>query len=502
MTPEHTVGPERVVVAGAGVGGLAATLALARAGHHVTLVDRDPFPTAADPEAAFATERAGAPQVHHTHGLLARLVVELRRALPDVLDDLLAAGGITLPALGDLGEPQPGDEDLAVLIVRRTTLDWVLRQKVLAEPNVEVRTGAAVTGLVVDGTVPTVIASASASAAAGGNGADLAEVPRVAGVVLEGGDVIDADMVVAANGRRSAVPRWLEEAGVTVPEVEHPSGLVYVTRWYRMAGDVEVPLDGRLFGDLGYVKYLGVPGDAGTLSVTLAVWSADSDLRAALLAPGGFEAACAAVPGPDRWFTAAALEPLGPVRPMGGFVNRLRQFIDAGGHPSVAGFHAVGDAHTCTNPIYGRGCSLALVQAVALADATAAHPGDPLGRAVAYEATVAAEVEPWFHMSVQMDAAGSDPAAGGRADKALDSGPAVGFRKLMAAAATDPVLGRGLAKLWHLLHTPAALAGDMEFGMRAAAVMSDPDAPVPPSEGPAREELLATVAASAMKEGA
>ena len=101
-----------------------------------------------------------------------------------------------------------------------------------------------------------------------------------------------------------------------------------------------------------------------------------------------------------------------------------------------------------------------------------------------------------------MDAAGSDPTAGGNAEGGLDTPATVGFRKLMTAAATDPVLGRGLAKLWHLLQTPAALAADLEFGARAAAVMADPDITVPPREGPTRDELLATVAAIAIKEGA
>jgi flavin-dependent dehydrogenase len=71
---------------------------------------------------------------------------------------------------------------------------------------------------------------------------------------------------------------------------------------------------------------------------------------------------------------------------MTGLLNRIRTFTRADGTPSVLGFHAVGDAHTCTNPLYGRGCSLAMVQAVLLADATAAHPNDAQARALAYEA--------------------------------------------------------------------------------------------------------------------
>ena len=107
------------------------------------MLDRDPLPTSGDAEEAFAAERRGAPQAHQTHGFLARLVVELRRHFPDVLDTLYAAGCIVVPARNNLGEPQPGDEDLAVLIVRRTTLEWLLREAALAQAGVEMRTSSA-----------------------------------------------------------------------------------------------------------------------------------------------------------------------------------------------------------------------------------------------------------------------------------------------------------------------------------------------------------------------
>src|SRR5205085_76598 len=102
-------------------------------------------------------ERRGAPQVHQTHGFLARLQVLMRERFPDVLADLLNAGGIKMPTTNDLGPKQPGDEDLEVVIIRRTTLEWVLRKAVVAEPTVEVRTGAVVTGVVADivSTTPT-----------------------------------------------------------------------------------------------------------------------------------------------------------------------------------------------------------------------------------------------------------------------------------------------------------------------------------------------------------
>ena len=462
---------ERIVVAGGGVAGLSVALALGRAGHSVTVLERDPLPRAPDVEAAFVTPRRGAPQVHQTHGFLARLQVVLRDRFPDVLDALRAAGGTTLPLTAGLGPPQPGDEDLAVVVVRRTTLEWVLRDAVLAQPGVDLVGGAAVAGLL--------------------PGPGATRPPAVAGVRLEDGTALEADFVVAATGRRGAVPRWLGDLGVPLPETVHESGLMYLTRWYRLPPGADPGFDPKLGGDLGFVKYLGVPGDAGTLSVTLAIRPDDRELRAALSDPVGFEQACRLLPGPDQFFDRGPLEPIGGVRPMGGLLNRLRRFVDADGGPAVLGFHAVGDSHTCTNPLYGRGCALALVQAVLLADAATAHPGDPGGRARAYEAGCARQVEPWFEVSVQMDRLGADPAGTAAAGPGRQA-----MMRLLGAAATDPVIGRGMARFWNLLVTPAELMADPVYMRRVAEVLSDPDAyPVPPAAGPTRDELLTALAA-------
>jgi 2-polyprenyl-6-methoxyphenol hydroxylase-like FAD-dependent oxidoreductase len=465
---------QHVVVVGGGVGGLASALALGRAGHRVTVLEQDPLPATADAEAAFLAERRGAPQVHQTHGFLARLVTILRDRFPDVLERLRAAGVTTMPITSSLGEPQPGDDDLAVIITRRTTLEWVLRTAALEQPGVEIRTGVKVAGLTSDG----------------------AATPTITGVRLDDATVIDADLVLASTGRRGPVPTWLAEHGVDVPETIHESGLMYVTRWYRTSDDHDLTLDPKLGGDLGFVKYLGVPGDARTLSVTLAIRSDDAELRAELADPDTFDEACRLLPGPDRFFEQGPLEPVGGVRLMGGLLNRLRRFT-SDGRPTVLNFHAIGDAHTCTNPLYGRGCSLAFVQAMLLADALAEHPGNDtdsaVARATAYEAASAREVEPWFEVSVQMDKAGADPMGAGNG-----AGPGRPIAALFVAAATDPVIGRAFAKFWNLLITPAELAADLAFVARSAEVMSNPDAyPIPPREGPTRSELLASLQALA-----
>jgi 2-polyprenyl-6-methoxyphenol hydroxylase-like FAD-dependent oxidoreductase len=464
---------ERVIVAGGSVGGLAVAMALGRAGHHVTIVERDVIPIADGPEAAFASERTGAPQAHQTHGLLARLMVVLRERFPDVLQALFDAGAYSLPMGSSLGDSRPDDDDLYVLIARRTTLEWVLRRAALAEPNVELRSGAVITGLIAD--------AASAGATTHVTGAVLAD-----GSVLEG-------TVIACTGRRGDVPAWLGALGVEIPEVLHDTEHMYLTRWYRLpAGfDTTIDIEERIAGDLRYLKYMAVPGDGNTLSATLAVRTRDSELRAALLDPDRFDHACSLLPGPDRFFKETDLEPIGPVRPMGGLINRLRTFTTPDGSPKVTGFHAVGDAHTCTNPLYGRGCSLALVQATLLADAFAAHPDDVVARAAAYEAASRREVEPWFHYAVQMDEMRpSREAASGTADPAADPGRALAI--IMSAAATDPVIGRAIFRVFNLLALPESLATDPDFVARVATVLADPASAelVIESPGPTRAELL------------
>ncbi len=194
---------------------------------------------------------------------------------------------------------------------------------------------------------------------------------------------------------------------------------------------------------------------------------------------------------------------------MARLLNRRRHFTDDQGDPRVLGLHAVGDAHTCTNPLYGRGCSLAMVQAHLLADALEAHGLDHAARATAFEASTATEITPWYRAAVSQDrmgrraratatASGDEPAIAGGAGGAGDD-PDQFVRQLLAdgllpALRVDPVVLRAFLRMLNLLRPPDSLMADGDVITRVMAVYAERDQrpPAPPA-GPTRDALLATL---------
>ncbi len=129
-------------------------------------------------------------------------------------------------------------------------------------------------------------------------------------------------------------------------------------------------------------------------------------------------------------------------------------------------------------------------------DAFTDHPDDAVARAAAYEAGSRREVEPWYDNAIEMDKMGSDPAGSSAfgGDAAAEDGPAKAMAAVFVAAATDPIIGRGIAKFMNLLQTPAQLMADPELIQRIGEVMSGSrrgNSRPAGSEGPGRRELLA-----------
>ena len=455
-----------VVVVGGGVSGLGSALVLAREGHEVTVVEQDdtPMPTSADE--AFEWNRRGAPQVRHSHAFLARMVGLMRTDYPALYDALLHEGATEMrfgedlpPTMTDF-ERLPDDDELVMLACRRTTFEWVLRRAATAEGNVRFLTGQPVRAL-----------QTSATTAPGAP-------PHVVGVQLGDGTVLDADLTVVAAGRRSELSGWLAAAGAAPVEEEvDDTGIVYFSRFYRLLPDQEYPpRSGPIGGDLGYLKYGVFVGDNRTFSVTLATPTDDSELRKLLADPTVFDECARQLVATAPWLDGRATPITEEVHMMAGLLNRWRNHV-IDGVPVATGVLPVGDAVLCTNPLYGRGCSLAFWSAHLMAAALRDHADDPTAMALAYDAALRAEIFPWYRSGVEQDAEARRVAAARLAGQDPDgdtSDPRTFMRSvfregLLPAIRTDAVVLRAFFRGLNLLSTPDALTKDADVTARVLA---------------------------------
>src|SRR5215203_5239226 len=395
----------RFVIAGGGVAGLAASLAVARAGHEAVVLERDHVNPGGQPESAFGLERRGIPHYYQPHAFLPRGRRLLADWAPDVLEALVDAGAHPQDlALKLKGPRQPGDEDLVYLWVRRPIIEWALRQAAAAEPAAEIRTGVHVTGLL----------------------ASENRARRAAGVAVSDGDPVRGDVVVDALGRYRCPTGWARAA-------THPtdSGAIYYCRYFELAEGVE-HLDAPILnprGDLGYMGFNVFRGDNRTFAVILLAPAADRELRV-LRHESAWRAACSAITPLDLMTSADYGRPITEVMPMGGLMN-----VDRTGDPGVAGMLAVGDAFCHTDPAFAYGLSFALAHAQALADAAAEAP-DADAIAERYRAAAAPEARERHALACATDAAraqrwSGEPLEIGRSDGCY---PLFSFVSALAAA--------------------------------------------------------------------
>jgi 2-polyprenyl-6-methoxyphenol hydroxylase-like FAD-dependent oxidoreductase len=466
----------RIIVVGGGIAGLGTALACARDGHEVTVLERDDTPMPADADAAFEWQRTGAPQVRHSHAFLARLRNLLRDRAPDVLGALLRAGATEIPFTAHLPATlsdqlaRPGDGELVALACRRTTFEWVLRRLVLDEPGVELGHGAA----------------------AGSLDARAGRIPRVVGV-----DGTRADVVVDARGPRSSSTEWLAAIGAApVREELHESGIVYYSRFYRVRTGVEAPpYAGPTAADLGYLKYAIFLGDNRTFSITYAIESDDEQLRRALASPGGFETVAGSLVAIAPWRVEGVADPITDVHVMAGLRNRYRPLVDDEQEPIVHGYVAVGDAAVCTNPLYGRGCSLAFVHAFGLADALREHGDDPDALGRSFAGFTDRELVPWFRSAVLQDTQARALHEELPAEDPRAFAQEIFREGLLPAMRTSPVVFRAFLRWFNLLVTPDALMADAEIvGEVLAAYQDRENRPGPPVLGLDRDALLRELA--------
>ncbi len=468
----------KIAIIGGGICGLGAALLLARDGHDVTLLEHDPDPLPASPQAAWEHwERKGVAQFRQPHNFMPGLRLLLEAELPDVQGALARAGASRfdlvnpLPPLFADRSPRPIDEKLWTLTARRPVGEWVFADAAQRTARVTIRRGVTIAGLL---TGP--------SAAAG--------IPHVVGVRAANGEEFRASLVIDATGRQSRSPQWLESIGARRPyEEQEDCGFTYYTRYF--SGTVPARRAGPLT-PIGSITLLTLPGDQDTWSVTIFTATGDQPLKT-LRHDDQWTRVIRACPLHAHWVDGLAMT---PVLPMSGIADRYRRFVVDGG-PIVTGFVAVADAWACTNPSAGRGLTVGFLHALQLRDALRASNGDPRGLVEEFDRRTEAEIAPWYWAQIAMDRtrfAEMEALRDGREVPAPASELARGIVSLLSLIAADPDLFRAAMEYIGTITPVQDILARPDVAQRmATAREAMKGKPRPPVPGPSREQLLQLV---------
>ncbi|MEU4291761.1 FAD-dependent oxidoreductase [Kribbella sp. NPDC026596] len=467
-----------ILVLGAGLNGLATAMLLARDGHSVTILERDDAGPGDDAENVWHHwQRPGVNQFRQLHFMLPRWRTLMQHELPDVLEQVIAFGGTRLNVFDELpaaitGGRRDGDERFDTVTARRPVLEAAAAAVAQRTHGVSIRRGVTVTRLRTD------------------RGA-VAAAPHVTGVVIDGGAVLRADLVVDATGRRSQVGTMIESAGGRRPHEEREdSGFVYYARHFRSGDGARPAALGTLLQHFDSLSVLTLPCDNDTWGVGFITSARDKEVRG-LREPSAWQAALKLYPTVAHWGDA---EPITDVQVIAGIEDRYRRYV-VDGEPVVTGLVAVGDAWACTNPSLGRGASIGMLHACALRDLLRdVGPDQPEKLVRRFDEITESTVAPLYRMTLAFDRHRLNEIAAdvtGETYRTSDASWAMS-KALYAAAHHDPDVLRAYVSVVSMLCTPPeALAAP---GLVSRVLTLGTNAPQYPAPCANRAELLSAIA--------
>lgn len=408
---------QHALIIGASISGLLAARVLSRRFQKVTILERDAALPAAPEDRRFI------PQGSHIHVLLARGGQVLERLFPGFTDALIAQGVRRVDPSLDVAWYHFGAwkvrtrTDISCSMQSRALLEWLLRQRVLALPEVELVSGRAADLKIEDG--------------------------RVRGVVLADGQALEADLVIDASGRSSKLSRG---AAIARPEEEGLGVEVgYVSRRFRLP-----ELDYK-----SLIIYPEAPMGRGAAAmlleddrwiVTLIGWCGER----ARADDAGFLAYADTLAHPRMAEVLREGEPCSEITRFRYASSCWRRF-DKLSRPTP-GLLVVGDALCSFDPVFGQGMTTAALVSEALEKALE----DPNDRGLErrfFKSAARVIAVPWM-LSRNEDLRFPEV----RARRPFGIGVVNRFTaRLHRAAARDPEVVRAFLKVMHMVEAPTSL---------------------------------------------
>ena len=453
-----------VIVCGGGACGLLTAMTLARAGHSVTVIERDPSPPPATEHAWDSWQRRGVNQFRLPHFLMPAFRHMADRELPGLIPAMEEAGAVRFNFLGPLAPTVDPDGRYDVVTARRPVFETVLASIAEASPGIRVVRGVALEGLVW-----------GRQASPG--------IPHVRGVRTQLGEEITGDLVVDAMGRRSPLQRWISADGHDPGTEElEDSGFIYYGCHIHTGDEILGPI----VNYYGSVAILALPADNQTAGVGFVAWSGDSALRP-LRNEAPWRAAMKLFPDGERILAGAVI---GGMVSMAGLEDRRRRLV-SGGRPVVTGVVSVADASASTNPSLGRGISLGFRHVLQLRDVLATiGPGEPLGLVEAFHEVTERDLGRWYESTIWHDRHRlRDMVAASQGQQPPREPEWDLFLRFLSGSRGDPVLGMHSLETAMLTETPNQILDDGDVRSRLASV------PSLQAEGPTRTQLLTAVSA-------